>query len=58
MCLLRYGRHYDVEINPVVKVTNQKKPKSLLWDIWMQLQDEPLAGDLKPSIDAGAYDSV
>lgn len=26
--------HYDVEINPVVKVQNQKKPVGLLREVW------------------------
>lgn len=46
-----------MDVNPVVKVANQKKPKALLWEIWMQFQAE-VTGDLKASIDAGAFDSV
>lgn len=29
--------HYDVEINPVVNVLGQKKPKGLLRAVWEQL---------------------
>jgi len=49
--------HYDIEINPVVKVTNQKKPKELMLKIWHQLCAEA-TGALKKALDAGAYDTV
>ena len=49
--------HYDVEINPVVKVTNQKKPRHLLWEVWNQMCSEA-TGELKKVLDAAAYDMV
>ena len=49
--------HYDVEINPVVKVANQKKPRQLLWEVWLQLVADA-APDLKKALEAGAYDMV
>ncbi|KAK1921573.1 eukaryotic translation initiation factor 2C 2 [Papiliotrema laurentii] len=49
--------HYDVEINPVVKVANQKKPRQLLWAIWNQMCAEA-TGPLKKVLDASAYDMV
>ncbi|CAD6584810.1 MAG: hypothetical protein TREMPRED_003962 [Tremellales sp. Tagirdzhanova-0007] len=47
--------HFDVEINPVVKVANQKKPKSLMEDVFKQACQEA-TGDLKKALDAGAFD--
>jgi hypothetical protein len=52
---LIWNSHYDVEINPVVKVANQKKPRQLLWAIWLQLCQE-VTGANKKSIDAGVFD--
>jgi len=49
--------HYDVEINPVVKVANQKKPRQLLWEIWQQLVADA-ASDIKKVLEAGAFDMV
>ncbi|ORX38808.1 Argonaute-like protein [Kockovaella imperatae] len=49
--------HYDVEINPVVKVANQKKPRILLWAIWNQLLAE-CSPDVQKALRAGAYDMV
>ena len=49
--------HYDVEINPVVKVANQKKPKQMLWEIWNQACAEA-TGEVKKVLDSAAYDSV
>jgi len=46
-----------VEINPIVKVANQKKPKAMLWQIWKQLVGES-TGDMKKALDAAAYDMV
>ena len=46
-----------MDINPVVRVANQKKPKELLWKIWKQLCAEA-TGDLKKALDAAAYDMV
>ena len=36
--------HYDVDIDPFVKVQGQKKPKGLLRAIWEQLCREQLEG--------------
>lgn len=47
--------HYDVEIDPVVKVANQKKPKDLLRAVWEQLAVEA-QGAWKPGFDTIAYD--
>lgn len=33
-------RHYDVDINPVVTVANQQKPKAMLRAVWEQLSLE------------------
>lgn len=49
--------HYDVEINPVVKVANQKKPRHLLWAVWNKMCSEA-TGELKKVLDAAAYDMV
>ncbi|WRT64767.1 uncharacterized protein IL334_001701 [Kwoniella shivajii] len=49
--------HYDIEINPVVKVANQKKPRALLLKIWDQMCKEA-KGDIKKVLDAAAYDQV
>jgi hypothetical protein len=49
--------HYDVEINPVVKVANQKKPRQLLWEVWNQMCTDA-TGELKRVLDASAYDMV
>ncbi|KAI9636400.1 eukaryotic translation initiation factor 2C 2 [Dioszegia hungarica] len=50
-------QHYDIEINPVVKATNQKKPKTLLWAVWKQLCEEA-TGPFKAALDAAAFDTV
>nr|XP_031860632.1 uncharacterized protein CI109_003963 [Kwoniella shandongensis]KAA5527704.1 hypothetical protein CI109_003963 [Kwoniella shandongensis] len=47
--------HYDIEINPVVKVANQKKPRALLQKIWDQMVQEA-KGDIKKALDAAAFD--
>ena len=57
LCHSSLCSHYDVEINPVVKVANQKKPRALLWEVWLQLLTE-VNGDAKKVLDAGAYDMV
>ncbi|WWC59473.1 uncharacterized protein I303_102029 [Kwoniella dejecticola CBS 10117] len=49
--------HYDIDINPVVKVTNQKKPRALLQAVWDQMVAE-VKGELKQALDAAAYDQV
>ncbi|OCF58805.1 argonaute [Kwoniella mangroviensis CBS 10435] len=49
--------HYDIEINPVVKVTGQKKPRALLQQVWDQMVKEA-KGELKKALDAAAYDQV
>jgi eukaryotic translation initiation factor 2C len=49
--------HYDVEINPVVKVANQKKPRALLWEVWQQLLADA-TGEMKKVLDTAAYDMV
>ena len=36
--------HYDVQIDPVVKMLGQKKPKGLLRAIWEQLNLEQIEG--------------
>ncbi|KAK4686649.1 eukaryotic translation initiation factor 2C, partial [Tremellales sp. Uapishka_1] len=50
--------HYDVEINPVVKVTNQKKPKGLLRAVWQEACRMQGPGDMKKALDSSAYDGV
>ncbi|ORY31025.1 putative Argonaute-like protein [Naematelia encephala] len=47
--------HYDVEINPVVKVANQKKPRALLWSVWKQMEKDA-TGNLKKFLDGACYD--
>ncbi|WVQ83346.1 hypothetical protein IAT38_005485 [Cryptococcus sp. DSM 104549] len=47
--------HYDIEINPVVKTKDAKKPRPLLQKIWNQMVQEA-TGDLKKALDAAAYD--
>lgn len=46
-----------MEINLVVKVTGQKKPRQLLWEVYQQAVAEA-TGDLKKALDASAYDMV
>ncbi|ORY30401.1 Piwi domain-domain-containing protein [Naematelia encephala] len=46
---------YDVDIIPVVKVTNQKKPKPLCQAVWSQACAEA-TGDLRTALDLTAYD--
>jgi len=45
--------HYDVEIDPHVKVVNQKKPKALLRAVWEQLvleqKNDPWVGPFSAS---------
>ncbi|KAK8847412.1 hypothetical protein IAR55_005270 [Kwoniella newhampshirensis] len=47
--------HYDVEIDPVVKVKDQKKPRALLQKVWDQMVAES-TGDVKKALEAAAYD--
>ncbi|RSH92939.1 hypothetical protein EHS25_008385 [Saitozyma podzolica] len=47
--------HYDVEIDPVVKTLNQKKPKGLLRAVWEQVSLEQ-SGDWGEAFAAAAYD--
>jgi eukaryotic translation initiation factor 2C len=47
--------HYDVDINPVVAVQNQKKPKAMLRAVWEQLCAEA-KGQWAPSFATCAYD--
>ncbi|WWC67948.1 uncharacterized protein I206_101867 [Kwoniella pini CBS 10737] len=49
--------HYDIDISPVVKVANQKKPRALLQAVWDQMVLEA-KGDIRKSLDAAAYDQV
>ncbi|WWC86888.1 uncharacterized protein L201_001767 [Kwoniella dendrophila CBS 6074] len=49
--------HYDIEINPVVKVANQKKPRALLQKLWDALVSEA-KGDIKKALECAAYDQV
>ncbi len=59
LAYLRYTdhSHYDVEINPVVKVANQKKPRQLLWEVWNQMLADA-TGEVKKVLDTAAYDMV
>lgn len=50
------GSHYDVEIDPVVKVANQKKPKALLRAVWEQLVLEQKDPKWVNSFSASAFD--
>lgn len=50
------GSHYDVEIDPVVKVINQKKPKALLRAVWEQLVLEQKDPKWKEPFSASAFD--
>lgn len=47
--------HYDIEINPVVHVQNQKKPKGMIRAIFEQTCLEGI-GDWKIGFDACAFD--
>ncbi|ORY32296.1 Piwi domain-domain-containing protein [Naematelia encephala] len=47
--------HYDVDINPVVHVINQKKPKAMLRAVWEQLSLEQ-TGDWALPFAACAFD--
>jgi hypothetical protein len=48
--------HYDVEIDPHVKVLNQKKPKALLRAVWEQLVLEQKEGPWVEPFTASAFD--
>ncbi|WVQ98061.1 hypothetical protein IAU59_005183 [Kwoniella sp. CBS 9459] len=50
--------HYDVEMNPKVKTTGQKKPRPLLQKLWNQTVHELPVGDTKKALEAAAYDQV
>lgn len=45
-----------MDINPIVKVNNQKKPKGLLRAVWEQLCVEDRAGEWANAFSACAYD--
>ncbi|WVW78435.1 hypothetical protein I302_100389 [Kwoniella bestiolae CBS 10118] len=47
--------HYDIDINPIVKVANQKRPRALLQQVWDQMVQEA-KGPLKKALDAAAFD--
>ncbi|WVR04637.1 hypothetical protein IAU60_001648 [Kwoniella sp. DSM 27419] len=49
--------HYDIDINPVVKVANQKKPRPLMQKVWDQMCSDA-TGEIKKVLDAAAYDQV
>lgn len=49
--------HYDVDIEPVVKVANQKKPKALLDLVWSAVKAQE-QGETKKGLEAAAFDSV
>lgn len=48
--------HYDVEINPVVHVQNQKKPKAMLRAVWEQTCLDVQSGPFAAGFSACAYD--
>lgn len=48
--------HYDVEINPVVRDTNQKRPRSMLRAVWEQLILEQTSQEWKKAFDVCAFD--
>ncbi|KIY33612.1 argonaute [Cryptococcus gattii E566] len=47
--------HYDIEINPVVKTKEVKKPRPLLQKIWDQMVQEA-TGSLKTALESAAFD--
>ena len=50
--------HYDVTIDPHIKVVNQKKPKALMRAVWEQLVIDQVAGsgDWAESFSASVFD--
>ncbi|EIW72602.1 hypothetical protein TREMEDRAFT_12051, partial [Tremella mesenterica DSM 1558] len=54
----RVIHHYDIEIDPAVPVTNQKKPKSLMRTVWEQLVVEQVCAnsDWTPGFKTCAFD--
>ena len=55
--LIYFRSHYEVEIDPVVKVANQKKPKALLRAVWEQLVlDQKEHHEWGASFAVSAYD--
>ena len=53
--VLADASHYDVDINPVIKAMNQKKPKGLLRAVWEQLCAET-KGQWEDSFASCAFD--
>ncbi|KIR56890.1 argonaute [Cryptococcus gattii Ru294] len=47
--------HYDIEINPVIKTKDAKKPRPLLQKIWNQMVADA-SGPVKEALEAAAYD--
>ncbi|WVF69797.1 hypothetical protein IAT40_004576 [Kwoniella sp. CBS 6097] len=50
--------HYDVDMNPVVKTTGQKKPRPLMQKVWNQVVHDAPDGNIKKALDAAAFDQV
>lgn len=48
--------HYDIDINPVVKSTNTKRPRQLLRAVWEQLALEQTDTHWKQAFKAVAFD--
>jgi len=54
-CTHRQIYHYDVVINPVVKVANQKKPAALLRAVYNQLARDQANGKFQKELELCSY---